>query len=437
MSLKNLIDILNSTVRLGGASVSEGVNSHVVITNLAAMVGAQIKFELDAMGWSYYLEDRFDRPLPPGSVLTALDEPYLLTINKPSSPRKRFLSLSGFVNWLQFNPSKDVVEVAGCLKSFSTESFVVAEWDGGHDMVLNISDELKSPKEIVREHGIMCVPEDLRPYLLNRKSSPEWGDKVFQSWAKLSAKMLCSSLASTIHADGTLRFGGPPVLETPACQDSEFTELAASGFKALQDSVRWVYENPREAETKHGFLSIEIARSPSSLGSESTYGLFSKVLVHAYESAVLAHRLSLSKISGDTLRSLNDLRKALADEASKASDVARQVYSGIAAAVFASVGVAIARVTGNAPAFAVRALAAVIAIYLIGLAISAYFQKSNQASFRNLWRSHLYRFLSDADYENMVSDPAKTASLPLTISMILAFFSGFLLFLILWNLPSA
>lgn len=436
MSLIALARLANELIGANEIDVSEGGGSDLAFSNVPSVGANKLVAALRELGWPFVVEDASDSIRSDAGELDSLLEPFLIQVQKPATERWRFLTLEGFTRWLE-NPTVGMpVEVALCSRQFLTGGFIVSNWDE-ESLRANSGRALKSPRELVREiHSLARVPQDIRPYLLEPGERIEWGNPVFEAWARVSSCTLAASIASSVSEDGRLRFAGPPIIETQPCINSDFSQLGDAGFRALQAAAYWVYEAPHESETKHTFLAAEVARSPGAIRNGLPYELFNAGLESALVSARLAFQVSLSGIGRDTIQALSELRKTLADEASKLAESARQIGTAVAGAVFISLGVVLAKVTTSVPQWVVKILAVAVVAYLVSMLASAYLQLKYQKNVRTRWRVVLYRFLSDKDYQHMVLDPATQAQLPVNISLVLGIIVAALLGLALWFLPA-
>lgn len=142
-------------------------------------------------------------------------------------------------------------------------------------------------------------------------------------WAAHALNYLSRCFANEIDTAGTLlTFKGPPKLNLTISQvANDVGELSLSEFEVVQDAAGWVFDNSREAEVKHILLSAEIARSGRADGDAGDY--FKENLAAALDCAKIAYQMAVSEITKDTLKSLGDLRKAVTEETSKATDAMR------------------------------------------------------------------------------------------------------------------
>ncbi|MBH8609982.1 hypothetical protein I4N56_002760 [Pseudomonas mohnii] len=109
----------------------------------------------------------------------------------------------------------------------------------------------------------------------------------------------------------------------------------------------------------------------------------------------------------DTLKSLGDLRKAVTDETSKATDATRQTVTAISTAAGVGIGLAVTRMTIAVSPWLILVVMIVVLLYVVAIAWSGWHFILVQRDLRVQWQTKLYRFLSATDYEAMVTNPVK------------------------------
>ncbi|MCP8883593.1 hypothetical protein NIM87_08790 [Devosia sp. XJ19-1] len=124
--------------------------------------------------------------------------------------------------------------------------------------------------------------------------------------------------------------------------------------------------------------------------------------------------MSVAKVSADNLKALADLRKAVTDETGKIADAVRQVVGAIASALAIGIGLIAARVAANAPGPLVLAVMVVVAAYIFVVIYSGHKFAALQRGLRDMWRSQIYRFLSQDEYQKLVIQPSLDAEKILT-----------------------
>ncbi|MER9560346.1 hypothetical protein [Mesorhizobium sp. M0323] len=236
-------------------------------------------------------------------------------------------------------------------------------------------------------------------------------------------------MASEI-VEGVLVFRGPPTKRLEEDRPDPLQTLERNGFALLQDCCLWVVENEREHEARHGLFATEFARSVATGSSIGTN--FAKNGRDALEGAKIAYQFGLSEISRDALRAMSDLRKAVSDEAAKLTESARQLATAVAGAMFGGIGLVIARLTvttpGNALSIAIFLIGIVLVLYVLSIIYTGVQFMGLQRRVREQWRSRLYRFLPENDYQAMVQTPAHDAEVGFKRA---AWFSGILALVLL------
>ena len=357
------------------------------------------------LGWSFELEDGTE------SVVEAREihadyQPYRMVLSKPNAyvGDGRVITMSGLRHLLLSVPPP-VIEALRCSVAFETRSVRVCP--PGDGTPFTPEPTTANPRKVVRESGERrLVTDDPGRWLLRDPAAAPRNDPIFRTWASLAEPTLAMALANEIDS-GSLVFRGPPMvrLEMPP-SGAEF-RLGEEGGLALQRAAAWVYENERELEMRHGLYSAEIARTAAF--GQAAASLFDRAVEPALESARIAYGLNLSAVSRDSLKALADLRKAIADETARLAESTRTVSTAVVAAVFAGVGLVVARAASAASTQVVGFLVLVLALYVASVIWSGFRFIEVQRDIRRQWRFRLYAFLTEAEYEAMVERPAASA----------------------------
>lgn len=373
--------------------------AEIVVAQADAGIADDILGRVRALGWQVRVENAATE-----EVLAALDpafEPFRITITKPVvEGRTRLLTLSGFSDWLSGNPS-GIVQVARCSAPFITGLFRVDDWLGHADF--EPAQRSKSPRLLVREtQQQRVVPDDVRAWLSEEASAPDWDEPTFRIWARKATLACLMSVATEVNAGADLTFRGTAQL-TIQQPDPAYVPTERQ-FWHLQRTVSWVYENPSETETRFRLINYELGR----LGRSANVAI-QDVLEYvgiALESAKLAFQYSLAKISSDTAKSLSDLRKSLSEETARLSEIVRQVTTAVSGTIFIGIGLVAARFSTDTPPIALFVMGLVLCGYVGLIIYSGYKQITYQREMRIVWRERLYGYISNDDYKRMILDPA-------------------------------
>ena len=402
LCLKQLAELLDGWSDAGGLLTES--DTTIFVHALNAEQAKQLVAVLTEGNWKFDLEDGGS------NHITAVDltedyAPFKVLAHKPADKTGPGIMVTntGFSNRLRQHPPIGCIRLARCESQFETATLRVAPLD---DTVLfEPRPNDASPRRVVREtNETRVVPSDIGPWLLRDVDNMPWADPSFQTWAQQGWINVVRSLANEVDGSG-LVFRGPPLVRLTARLDGEPEGEAA--FCAIQKAGAWVYDNERELEMRHGLFAAEIARAAGTGGD--AIGVIGRLAGPALESARIAYGLNLSQVSRDTLKALADLRKAISDEASKLSDATRSVATSVATAVFAGAGVILARLTTGTPSYALIVLACVPVVYVLAVITSGWHFVKLQRRIRGQWRKRLYVFLPEADYQQMVEEPAKDA----------------------------
>jgi hypothetical protein len=336
--------------------------------------------------------------------------PFVGTIRKPAEGAdRRILTTNGFAQALDQN-TEGVWQVACVRTAFVSGTASFNPWGEGD--VFAPSAEMKSPLELVREGSeVRSVPPDVRKWLVRGSVSEAlWADRGFQVFLAASVGPLVSSLASEVSRDGSVVFVGPPRLNMPLDGSDLVRHLQLKGYRNLQAAVAWVYEDRATAEQRHALFAAEFARSVTR--REKVSAALRAAGRDILEGARLAFQLSQSDLSREAIKAQGDLRKAVADDTSKAADSARTLAGATAVAIATGIALVAARSTATTQPWVLSLVAAVVAVYLVVVAVSGWVHLGLQSELREQWRTRFYRFIPEDDYRAMVLRPARAAELP-------------------------
>lgn len=412
MSHQSLASLLNDLARKRQALITEG-NTTLIVSDLQADAARSIAQAASAAAWSITMfdsaggeteveegEEAFGpfraelvKPLPEGHDQT--DALYVATE-------------AGFKAFLDSGHAAPRWYVLGLIKPFNTRARAYTDWDQEEPYIE--SQATKSPRLLVKEAAnVRTVPEDVRHWLLAEGHGLDEADPLHMAWAMLAFDALSRCFANEIDTTGSkLSFKGPPKLNLTLTEAvNGGGQLAMKDFEVVQDAAAWVFDNAREAEVKHILLSAEIARSGRADGEALQY--FKENLAAALDCAKIAYQMAVSEITKDTLKSLGDLRKAVTEETSKATDATRQAIAAISTALTVGLGLIVARLTLQIDPYLISLVMAVAFGYTTLNVMSGRKFINIQRKLRLDWQSKLYRFLSEAEFKKMVGDPVEQA----------------------------
>ncbi len=155
----------------------------------------------------------------------------------------------------------------------------------------------------------MRPPATIEPWII--EGDLDRSDVAFLAWRDAAALAIARSLVSEVYqADGKAQV----VLAGKPTRRIAFGDLTieAAGFSMLQQAARWIFVEGPDAELRHTFLVHELARAWE--GEEDFGSGLVKRLRQALESASLAYRAHVQDGSRETIKSLADMRKTLAEE---------------------------------------------------------------------------------------------------------------------------
>lgn len=426
--------LLDDWVASGRAGLVETVPA-VTISRLDAMSAQELLAVTHRLGWGCDVHDRAGEPAHADEI----DEnfgPFVATILKAvDGADRRLLTRTGLSQALAAEDVGGVWQVACAQISFATGTTSFNPWGSGD--VFAPAAATKSPLDIVREASeARIVPTDIRKWLLRGEvTEAHWRDAAFQTFAVAGASALIRSLASEVVGQRVVVFNGPPRLSIALPDDRLVGELDLGGYQNLQAAVAWVYEDRSSAEQRHALFAAEFARSV--VRDEPIGRAFQAAGRDVLEGSRLAFQLSQSDLSREAIKAQGDLRKAIADDTSKAAEGTRTLTAAIAVAIATGITLIAARSTGATEPWVLSLVAAVVGGYLVVVAISGWAYLNLQRALRDQWRRRFYRFVPADDYEAMVTKPARSAEWPYhfvaMIALIVAAALGWMAFAVLGN----
>lgn len=413
MSHLNLASQLNELAGVGRALISESAST-LIVSRLRLDAMHLVTEAATRAGWQFLVADSQGTECDPADTDEDY-EPFRVDLQKPAPASQAtgdhlyLATLIGFKTFLKRGHPATHWHLLGLNTSFMTRARAYGGWED--ERAYEDSPASKSPRLLVKESAtVRTVPEDVRHWLLAEGQTLQSDDTFHLVWAMEAFDALSRCLANEIDATGNrLTFKGPPKLNLDFANES--AEAADSprfsDFEVVQDAAAWVFDNTREAEIKHILLSAEIARSGRADGQMTEY--FREYLAAALECAKIAYQMAVSEITKDALKSLGDLRKAVTEETSKATDATRQAVAAIATALTVGVGLIATRLTLQINPFLISVVMAVALCYTAMNVFSGWKFIDIQKRLRKEWQSKLYRYLSTVEYKKMVADPIDDA----------------------------
>lgn len=412
MSHLSLASLLNSLAQNRQALISEGATS-LVVSNLLAGATLELANAASEAGWRFSIADTYGNQYDVeevdadfGRFRVMLEKP--LPVDHSASDDLFIVTEIGFNSFLRNGNSAPRWRVLGLSATFSTRARVYCGWHECPALAQSLA--TKAPRLLVKETAsIRTVPEDVRHWLLAEGHALELREPFHMVWAAHALNYLSRCLANEIDSIGTtLTFKGPPKLNLKISQIADrIEEPLLSDFEVVQEAAGWVFDNSREAEVKHILLSAEIARSGRADGEAQSY--LSENLAAALDCAKIAYQMAVSEITKDTLKSLGELRKAVTEETSKATDATRQATAAIATALTVGLGLIAVRLTVQINPYLITVVMCVAFGYTLMSVLAGRKFIQIQQTLRQEWQPKLYRYLSGEEFKKMVEDPISDA----------------------------
>lgn len=343
-----------------------------------------------------------------------LDEsfgPYRIRIgkNEPDPAVFRIVSNSAFERLLRQEFQHDTVKVARLEMPILTMGIQILPWDDEPEKFEreNVSNPLIFLTDL-RPEG--RVPDRLENWILRKPT--EWRESCEASkvWQWAATKRLIPALSVQVSHDGeTLSFGTSPRVSLSASRllSHEPLEAEQRAFSSLQQAARWVFEEPKQTGMRHGLLNAEVARIARF--NQDAVELFTENCSIILETSQIAYRLGLSELSGNALQMLSQLRSEVSDQIGKSTDSTRQLMLALAGALSLGIGLVAAKLSSAAPDNVLVTVLLVATAYVILVGYVGFQYVNSLRSSRKAWREHLYHFLPEATYTQMVVKPIGNA----------------------------
>lgn len=325
--------------------------------------------------------------------------------------------------WLVFLRDDEAVREAARVRlafldeEFETRGFAVTPWtDESCSKSSGMHDEERgvTPRKYVSSHSSsLMAPMEISSWVLVKAGNQD--NDAFLLWKEVAVEKLGLSLPNELYEHEGSPFvclsGHPP--RRVGLGEFKFGEAV---FEKLQEAASWVYLEGEDVEVRHTFLATELAREWS--GGAPFFDSLSSRLESGLDSARLVYKAHLRTTSKETLKTLGDLRKSLADEMQKllqqSKDLSTAVWRDMAIAIgVIALRIALynARVDELSSAFALVyvVVAAYVAFsYCMIIKVNKEYLDVFEEN-RGVWRSKLYGFLDDDDYYTLAEKPWKKA----------------------------
>ena len=268
-------------------------------------------------------------------------------------------------------------------------------------------------KSIIRCFSTDFLPPDtIAPWILI--SGDTVIDESMRLWESLACRELLKCFVNELFAAEIKKVGlsGKPPRKIPFGEE----HAALPAFDVIQETAKWIFLEGNETELKHTFLSSELAREWPE-GVTFCEGIVYR-LSPALESARLLYKAHIRTGGKDTLKSLGDLRKSLTEDTQKILQQSRDLSSTLWKDMALVISTLILRyslealkASGPQKVYALAFCA--LALYIaISYGMSVYINRNALSLLeqnRITWRSKLYGFLDEQDYQELAGLPINTA----------------------------
>lgn len=394
---------------VGGRFLRTELDAWAVVANAAKGSWCRIGASNSIGGEERLVSDQLD-----GLV----GEPLRITIGSPTFVgAKHFFTVEGLRGLLS-RPEKlagvSVVRVAEDFTTFRCGDITFEPWAGPPEAApqrQEVSAD-KSPRRYIRTlTSSPVVPLETDPWLLSGPL-PE-PSRVFGVWRDASTSWLCRTLVNEVFDDGGrihVVIHGPPTRRLELGREGP---LGIRQYQSIAEAAQWVFREGTDIEVRHTLLTSEIARN---WGALLTYfDRIFQVIDPSLEGARISYAAHLRGGSRETIRMLSDLRRTLFDEIQRVTQQTRDLAASLWKDVLLAVGAvgfrAVLDLVKGGPSLA-RIYAIVListAIYLVASFIvttnlNRKFLRIAEDS-RREWRSKLYNFLTDEDFQSLTDKP--------------------------------
>ncbi|WP_440799857.1 hypothetical protein [Serratia marcescens] len=301
-------------------------------------------------------------------------------------------------------------------KTFETQQWKVLPWK----KMLPVETESNTypqtssvTKSIIRCFSTDFLPPDtITPWIL--LSGNNMADEPMRLWSSLACRELLKCFANELFATDIKKVGlsGKPPRKIPFGEEN----LALPAFDIIQETAKWIFLEGNETELKHTFLSSELAREWPE-GVTFCEGVVYR-LPPALESARLLYKAHIRTGGKDTLKSLGDLRKSLAEDPQKILQQSRDLSSALwkdMALVISTLALrySLDSLKSNGPQKVYALVFCALALYImISYGMSVYINRHSLSLLkksRATWRTKLYGFLDEHDYQELAAQPENNA----------------------------
>lgn len=302
-----------------------------------------------------------------------------------------FKSLScHFKPWDLSTPEPEATEVSEELTSIDARRFV-SDFTGLHVSV---------------DHLFWVTP-----------NLPEKADDTTEHWlthATEKASVLLFSEVSNNDSGVALRLKGSRSLEFALAQNS--TVLTPDQQRRIHSAIGWIFETPRDAETRHILLSQRLSNNEVK-NSEDWLKFLARTISSSHIAAREDYKNHLLIKTGDLLKAVTDIRKTVSDETNKIIEKTQALSTNLlrdASIAFVIVALRQTLSTKNimTPGSTSIFMLATIGWLMTSIFLTGYQNKlfiRTQMRFRNSWSKGLSSLIPKEELNKISRRPFKEA----------------------------
>lgn len=344
----------------------------------------------------------------------------IITLKIEKSNIHYFVSEQGFADFLKKEKSLKDFKKIGLIfinKIFSTLSTVftpLKDISGSHEST-NHDDDI-SPIKIVKPINAAAqnfLPDSIKSWLITTSNQQDVPD----SWKVISSQKMLSTLCNEFSIENQhfiLEFRGDQrrQLSIKSSDETMFLDL----YAIIYSTYEWVYYQSKDIDSRHSLFTHHMAQLLNDGQRQIDKESLKLKLLSARENSKLAYSYYLSNASKELNKSLSELNKTLFDYHSKI----RQNISDLSFSLWRDFSTAMGIMALN---FSIKKpdmidqyytyFAVAIAIYVsLSFIISStngfYFYYGLKKNL-NDWRTRLYSYMSQEDYEKLCIIPLKSS----------------------------
>lgn len=248
-------------------------------------------------------------------------EEFRIHIQKNLLPNEAvFFSVQGFINGLRNAreiEKRNHIYINAEFESFDTKTCHFGKIENySSQKHIHLDIESFNAKKIIKDSTGTKLPS-IAEFWIRKNPEPKDESNIYKKWRKqafLESQILfCSEIWS--HEEGTLLIlNGANKHEVLI--EAQATEISSSKFNHLTESLNWITEIERESEIRHSLIVTRLAARLKESETKWPTSLLTYVK-NCLSDAKNDYRAHVNSKVAETLKSIGEIRKAIAEESSK------------------------------------------------------------------------------------------------------------------------